>query len=101
MPSTGESFEPRSDRVYSRSGKEKPAERHVRRVFFKDRVVRIDVVENGILREAWNLDDQGRAVLGLLAEPASDGAVRVEYTRDKAGAVTSERRWNIRGEELR
>lgn len=98
-PASGllDSFDPMSDRSYKDNKDFRPSAAHARLVTFRNDVVRIDVMRDGVLLETWNLDSQGRPVLGLLAQPARDGAVRIEITRDETGKATSVRRLDASG----
>jgi uncharacterized iron-regulated protein len=93
-------FDPRSTRGYLEDPKRKPDIAHARLVRFRDQEVRIDVMSGSQLLESWKLDDAGRPILGLLAAPASDGAVRIELDRDEDGAVTAERRFGADGSPI-
>lgn len=64
------------------------------------KAVRLDVFDGTRLVQSWMLDDATRPILGLLAEPAADGAVRVEIDRDADGAVTRVTRRNREGRAL-
>jgi uncharacterized iron-regulated protein len=62
--------------------------------------VRLDILEAGRLAQSWTLDAGARPVAGVLAEPASDGAVRVEIERDAAGSATAVRRLDAAGRPI-
>lgn len=65
-------------------------------VTLTDDAVRVDVLAGGRLAQSWILDDQRRPVLGLLAEPETDGAVRIEIDRGPAGEAAAVRRLDAR-----
>lgn len=95
-----DTFDPLSERSYSQVKGMKPAGAHARLVTFRNRATRIDVLREGVLVESWNLDEQGRPVLGLFATPSSDGAVRVVITRDESGRVMGVKRTDRDGKEI-
>jgi uncharacterized iron-regulated protein len=64
------------------------------------RPVRLDVLGGTRLLQAWTLDAAGRVVSGLLAEPAADGAVRVEIERSATGETVAVRRLDAAGREV-
>lgn len=97
-----DSFDPTSDRSYAEPPKTfKPAGPQARLVTFRSKPVRIDVVNDGVLMETWNLDAAGRPVLGLMSRPGPDGAVRVEIDRDESGKVTATRRVDAGGKAIK
>jgi uncharacterized iron-regulated protein len=71
-----------------------------RLVLLGSKPVRLDVLDGSRLLQSWTLDDAARPTLGLLAEPASDGAVRIEIDRDADGRVTAQRRFDASGKPL-
>jgi hypothetical protein len=77
------------------------AGRAARIVRFRDKPVRIDVLDGKRLVEAWKLDESGRVSEGLTADPSADGAVRIVYERDPSGTVTAERRFDPDRREIR
>jgi uncharacterized iron-regulated protein len=92
-------FDPRSPRSL------RPAPVHegvpsARLVELEGKVVRLDILDGQRLAQTWFLDDDGRPAAGLLAQPAGDGAVRIELERDASGAVTRERRLDAAGSEI-
>lgn len=101
-PASGlmDTFDPASSRSYLEPSGFKPGAAHARLATYRGKPVRIDVLREGVLLEAWNLDEEGRPVLGLLSSPARDGAVRIEIARDAQGAATSVRRFNGAGAEI-
>jgi len=92
-------FDPRSPRSLSPATAREGVP-SARLVELDGRFVRLDIHDGGRLAQAWLLDGDGRPVSGILAEPAADGAVRVELERDAAGGVTRERRLDAAGREL-
>jgi hypothetical protein len=94
-------FDPMSSRSYAPPSEPEPAGAYARLVSLGDRPQRIDVMHRDRLVECWILDDNGRPVLGLYADPAPDGAMRIEIERDESGEVSSERRIDERGLPVR
>lgn len=95
-----DNFDPHSSRAYAAEGEPRPAGVHARLVYFRDQPERIDVFDRTRLIESWILDEHGRPVLGLFANPTDDGAMRVEIERDETGRVTAERRYDERGQRV-
>lgn len=95
-----DTFDPTSDRAYAKPGKDKPQGIHSRLVTFDGKPVRIDVMNGTNLMQSWKLDEHGRPILGIFPEAAPDGAARVQLTRDDAGKVTGQKRWNAKGEAI-
>ncbi len=95
-----DAFDPATTRSYLVDRKFKPALPHARLVRRREKVVRIDVMDGPRLLQTWDIDAAGRPVLGLFAQPAVDGAVRIELRRDEHGSVVEERRLNAGGERL-
>jgi len=100
MSSILDSFDPRSMRSYLPEKGPSVAVPQARLVSFQDKPVRLDLWDGTRLIQTWKLDDAGRLVKGLFVDPASDGAVTVELTRDASGAVTAERRLGADGQPV-
>jgi uncharacterized iron-regulated protein len=91
-------FDPLSSRAYETPDEPAPTGIYARLVSSRDRAERIDVFQRGRLIESWRLDEAGRPVLGLYADPTSDGTMRLEIDRDESGTVTATRRFDERGD---
>lgn len=95
-----DTFDPSSDRGYLKPKDAGANGVAARLVSFRKKAARIDVVRNGVLQEAWELDAAGRPVTGMYVTPTRDGVVRVEITRDAAGKATKVRQLAADGKEV-